>query len=155
MFKKGTREMVLPLEFDDAFNLCINAGNDIGKVVSNNRGIGSIVIKCPMKFFPPLNPAKLRITFSRVEDGTKVNIQADSMDGSVGFQSAPRWIDKYLESMNTRFSRIDKSKHFKPKIQKQDTDVTERLEKLTSLRDKGIITEDEYNTKRKQIIDDL
>lgn len=79
----------------------------------------------------------------RVQDGSQVHLER-AVGGAI-----TRAAEKVLQDEKI-LSYIQNSK-----VPKGDKDSTFKLEKLKLLRDRGLITEDEYNEKKKEILNNL
>ena len=72
----------------------------MGTVKDQSKLTGTIVVKTPMKLFPPQNPATVRISVVPSGDSaTTVSFQSDCLDGAVGFGSAGKAIDQIIKDV--------------------------------------------------------
>ena len=89
----------IPFSVDAAFPAFVKACGNVGKVKNQSKLTGTIVVRTPMKLFPPQNPSTVRI--SLIGDGAQTNISfnSESADGAIGFGSAGKAIDKIIEEV--------------------------------------------------------
>lgn len=93
-------EVFIRADFDKVYAACEKAGNAVGNVKQSNKLLGNLVVKTPMKMFPPMNPTTLQISVMPQNEGCMVCVKSDSFDGTVGLGSAGRIIEKFYAELN-------------------------------------------------------
>ncbi|MDA7919282.1 hypothetical protein N9B36_01710 [Akkermansiaceae bacterium] len=89
----------IPFGMDAAFPAFVKACGKVGKVKNQSKLTGTIVVRTPMKLFPPQNPATVRISLMGNEAQTNISFNSESADGAIGFGSAGKAIDKIIEEV--------------------------------------------------------
>lgn len=86
--------------FGAVFAAVIAAGNDLGKVKEESKLAGYVVIRIPMKLFPPMSPTTVRISLKKQgTETTLLSFMSDSFDGAVGFGSAGNANDLIIKAI--------------------------------------------------------
>jgi hypothetical protein len=102
---QGQTAVTIDKPFDEVFAAVVSAGGKVGAVKEQSSLAGYIVVRTPMKLFPPLNPATVRISLKKAgETQTEVSFQSDSFDGAVGFGSAGKAIDGIIKALESTLS---------------------------------------------------
>ncbi|MDB4434159.1 hypothetical protein N9142_03375 [Akkermansiaceae bacterium] len=85
---------------ETSFPAFVKSCEKVGKVKNQSKLTGTIVVRTPMKLFPPQNPSTVRI--SLIGDGSQTNISfnSESADGAIGFGSAGKAIDRIIEEVD-------------------------------------------------------
>ncbi|MDR2554608.1 MAG: SHOCT domain-containing protein [Fibromonadaceae bacterium] len=115
-----------------------------------NNGVHTIQVKCPKG-----ESADLNFT---ANSQTVAFLAAYESPGFLAIFSSPKCrlermtVDDDTGYMTNRKTQQSYNKQEKTTPRKEKYDATEELEKLASLRDKGIITEEEFNAKKKQLL---
>lgn len=99
-----TLELELSTTVDKIFSTIVEVGKEIGRIKTESKSMGHIIIKCPMKLFPPINPATLDVIITKKnEDTTNLKISCNSnYDGIIGLSSASRWQEKLIDGIEKR-----------------------------------------------------
>jgi hypothetical protein len=94
----STIEIDKPL--DAVFSAVVAAGQEVGKVKEENKIAGYLVIRTPIKWFPPRNPTTVRIALKKQGAGsTLLTFESDCFDGAVGFGSAGKANDMIIKAI--------------------------------------------------------
>lgn len=100
---KSGSSIEVPRGLEEVFSALVASGAEVGKVKEQSKLAGYVVIRTPMKLFPPLNPATVRISLKKqVDNATLVTFESDSLDGAVGFGSAGKAIDQIIKGLEKR-----------------------------------------------------
>ena len=102
---QGQSTVTIDKPFDEAFSAIVYAGAEVGKVKAQSKLAGYVVVRTPMKLWPPRNPVTVRVSVKKVGDAkTEISFQSDSFDGAVGFGSAGKAIDGIIKTLDRRLS---------------------------------------------------
>ncbi len=90
----------VPRNLEEVFSALVVSGAAVGTIKEQSKLAGYVVIRTPMRLFPPLNPATVRISLKNKADNvTLVTFESDSFDGAVGFGSAGKAIDQIIKEL--------------------------------------------------------
>ena len=105
MVHKSQSNIVIDEPIDEVFNAIVKTGHTVGKVKETSKIAKYIVIRTPMRFFPPVNAATVRVSLKKIDSNqTEISFHSDSFDGTIGFGSAGKAIDAIIMGLEDRFS---------------------------------------------------
>ncbi len=152
---KSNLIFIITLPVDKIRNICKKAISEIGWRILNEGNsyyiIKEEVNKMNMMNLVNTNCAKIEVTWSNYNDSTKI-----LLDGSIiGFGPIQ---SNHLKGQIGRLKNIieifaEKEINQITKINYNNLSISEELEKLSQLLEKGIIDNDEFQKAKKKIID--
>ena len=96
-------EIELRGDYNTIYDAIIKSAKTVGNVTQENRNMGFVSLKTPMKLFPPINSVNLKITIKKSNDENyTVKFDADSLDGLAGMGSCGKIIDKFIQDLSSR-----------------------------------------------------
>lgn len=93
--QQASKQIFVPGDKQTVFDMCVKAGQQIGTVSEEMFALGSLVVKTGFKAWPPRNPVKISISVIPVSGGQEVRCEANSWDGSIGFDSPNKSIAEF------------------------------------------------------------
>ncbi len=97
---QSSAEMTINRSIDQVFAALVGIEKNVGKVKAQDRRTGCVTVRIPMRFFPPTNPATVRVRLKEAgKEQTAVSLDSDCFDGLIGFDSASQAIEKIVENL--------------------------------------------------------
>jgi hypothetical protein len=92
--------MTINRSIDQVFAAFVAIEKNVGKVKAQDRRTGCATVRIPMRFFPPMNPATVRVRLKEAgKEQTAVSLDSNCFDGLIGFDSTSQSIEKIVENL--------------------------------------------------------